>query len=490
LTEAYNSGEFPVPAPVADLEDDSQAALTPVQLSTLLQVAERVMLETRCSGAAIAWGNARQMLCVASTGDCSPPIGAQVDPSSGLARECIRSGKIASCPDSALDVRVSHEACRALNIASLLYCPILSGNAVVGLLGAFAATPSHFTDTDIANLLRVCGVVPELLRDGRLAPLRDVFRAPCGAPAEEVRDEGAEASDTPVFATSGSGSRLRVPMLTAAAVGLVIATAGWVGHRETSRVQAKPVAPPSALRPAPVSVAVAKPVPPSDGRIRVVIDPGHGGRDQGATSPTGLLEKDLTLDIAQRLETRLKDRLNCEVVLTRSEDKYVALEDRAAKANDAHADFLISIHGNSSSYDEVRGIETYYFRSTDEALSANDGDTIGTALTPDTGDAAKSFASDVQSALLKGLKEGKQALRDRGVKPASFVVLREVQMPAVLAEISFMSSSKDATQLDSSGYRDKVAEALYAGIANHLSRRKPPATALADATVKHDDDRR
>jgi N-acetylmuramoyl-L-alanine amidase len=211
------------------------------------------------------------------------------------------------------------------------------------------------------------------------------------------------------------------------------------------------------------------PVGSTDG-ITIVIDPGHGGRDTGATSASGLREKDLTLDLAQRLGSLLEQRLGAHVIYTRATDDFISLERRVAIANESRADFLISIHGNSSSFQSVRGVETYYFQNSQEALLQATDTTHQVKQDQNAAD-ARSFAADVHSALLHGLNDDKQSTRNRGLKTAPFVVLREAHMPAVLAEVAFISSSKDVERLESPAYRDKVAKALYQGIHNHVSRR-------------------
>jgi N-acetylmuramoyl-L-alanine amidase len=212
------------------------------------------------------------------------------------------------------------------------------------------------------------------------------------------------------------------------------------------------------------------PANPAESGITIVIDPGHGGRDNGAISTSGLREKDLTLDLAQRLGSLLEQRLGAKVVYTRTTDDFVSLEKRVEIANDAQATLLISIHGNSSSYQNVRGVETYYFQNSQEAL-VQASDANHPAAPSQNAATARSFAADVHEALLHGLNDKDQFTRNRGLKTAPFVVLREARMPAVLAEVAFISSSKDVQRLESSAYRDKVAKALYQGIHNHVSRR-------------------
>ncbi len=215
----------------------------------------------------------------------------------------------------------------------------------------------------------------------------------------------------------------------------------------------------------------------STAAVTIVIDPGHGGHDNGAISATGLQEKDLTLDLAQRLGSLLEKRLGAKVVYTRTKDEFVSLADRVTIANNSRADLMISIHGNSSTYRSVRGLETYYFKNSQEALSlaANAAE----VRQSDSDDAARSFAADVHRALLHGLSDGDET-RNRGLKTAPFVVLRDAHMPAVLAEVAFISSRKDAKRLETASFRDKVAKALYQGISNHVSRRDARILAASD----------
>jgi N-acetylmuramoyl-L-alanine amidase len=202
-------------------------------------------------------------------------------------------------------------------------------------------------------------------------------------------------------------------------------------------------------------------------RVTIVVDPGHGGRDLGTVSADGLREKDLTLDVALRLGALLRGRLNANVIFTRTGDEFVSLEDRVAIANQAHADFMISIHGNSSTVQSVRGVETYYFRDAATPESAEENRT------------AQAFAADVHRALIVGLADATQPMRDRGVKQASFQVLREAQMPAALTEISFVSNRNDGPRLESEAYREQIARAIFHGIANHLGHKSAHVAAAS-----------
>jgi N-acetylmuramoyl-L-alanine amidase len=231
----------------------------------------------------------------------------------------------------------------------------------------------------------------------------------------------------------------------------------------------------------PSSTQAAPPVPEDQLRahaqkLRVVIDAGHGGWDLGTVGREGLLEKNLVLDVAQSLGILLTNRLGCEVIYTRKDDNYVALEQRAEIANRAQADLFISVHANYSSLSTARGVETYYssffsppeareieYRENATATAITQAKLSGRALKEKV-DESKKLAASVQQALHGTLASGNSAIRNRGVREASFVVLTGTEMPSILAEISFVSSPADEQRLRSATYREQIAEALYKGI--------------------------
>ena len=207
-------------------------------------------------------------------------------------------------------------------------------------------------------------------------------------------------------------------------------------------------------------------------KFRIVLDAGHGGWDMGTVGRQGLLEKDLVLDITRRLGALISGRLNAEVIYTRKNDTYLSLENRTEIANMAQADMFLSIHANYSDYPSARGVETYY-SNTYSSIHAR----VHDADTPDLTKVdwtnvdirekvmqSHHFALDVQRALYQSLSTRNSSLPDRGVKEASFVVLTGTTMPAILAEVSFVSSPTDATSLESAAYRQRIAEALYKGV--------------------------
>jgi len=226
-------------------------------------------------------------------------------------------------------------------------------------------------------------------------------------------------------------------------------------------------------------------------KMRIVVDAGHGGWDLGTVGRRGLLEKDLVLEIAQRLSKLLETRLGAEVILTRNDDNYIPLDDRAEIANQANADLFISVHANYSDLPSARGVETYYTTSFtapgSKESAANAGppgpkdvslNTSNAAKTPATPslsptelrervEQSKRLANSVQRSLYGALAVQNPGLRDRGIKEAGFVVLTGSAMPGILAEVSFVSSPTDEQKLRSDGYREQIAEALYKGIARY-----------------------
>jgi N-acetylmuramoyl-L-alanine amidase/putative methionine-R-sulfoxide reductase with GAF domain len=245
----------------------------------------------------------------------------------------------------------------------------------------------------------------------------------------------------------------------------------------TSQPAVKPQAVP---KPSPAIGAPPKTVASSDAQpaasdFQVVLDAGHGGWDLGTVGKKGLLEKDLVLDIVQRLGTLLETRIGATVVYTRQDDSYLALEKRAEIANLAKANLFLSVHANYSDLSTARGVETYYTntyssvkaRTADgpPSLQAVNWSGVVDIRAKVTG--ARRFAADVQQALYGGLATRNPDIRNRGVKEAQYVVLTGTQMPAVLAEVSFVSSPADEDRLQSSEYRQMIAEALYKGVVKY-----------------------
>jgi N-acetylmuramoyl-L-alanine amidase len=216
-------------------------------------------------------------------------------------------------------------------------------------------------------------------------------------------------------------------------------------------------------------------------KLRIAVDAGHGGWDLGTVGRRGLLEKDLVLEVAQRLGKLLESRLGAEIIYTRQDDNYIPLDERAGIANQAQADLFVSVHANYSDLPSARGVETYYTnffsapnsKDVDTRASANGKTAIAATLSPaqlhEKIDQSRRLAASVQHSLYGTLASKNPGLRDRGVKEAGFVVLTETSMPGILAEVSFVSSPTDEQKLRSDGYREQIAEALYKGIARYAA---------------------
>lgn len=225
---------------------------------------------------------------------------------------------------------------------------------------------------------------------------------------------------------------------------------------------------------------------------RVVIDAGHGGHDEGTRGPTGLLEKDLVLDVALRLGALIEQRLGAEVVYTRSTDVFVPLEERTAIANRAEADLFLSIHANSSPIKSISGSEVYFlsFATSKEAMDLAGRENAGTnksihelqdllkkiALNEKVTE-SQEFATRVQRELYGAWNRMSGASRNRGVKKAPFVVLIGAHMPSVLSEVGFISNPHDEALLKKGEQRQRLADALFRGVnayASTLSRMEEP----------------
>jgi N-acetylmuramoyl-L-alanine amidase len=217
---------------------------------------------------------------------------------------------------------------------------------------------------------------------------------------------------------------------------------------------------------------------------RIVIDAGHGGHDTGTIGPSGLMEKDLCLDVALRLGRMIQEKLpGTEIIYTREDDSFVPLEQRTAIANQAKADLFISVHANSSRDQRARGIETFYlsFAATEDALevAARENalsqssihelqDLLKKIARNEKIDESRELAREIQDNLSKRMQRVSRYNKNRGVKKAPFVVLIGANMPSVLTEISFLSNPSDEAMLKKGEHRQRVAEGIYKGIETYL----------------------
>lgn len=208
---------------------------------------------------------------------------------------------------------------------------------------------------------------------------------------------------------------------------------------------------------------------------RVVLDPGHGGADPGAVGPGGLKEKDVVLDIAHRAAPVLSRELGLATMLTRDDDRYVALEERTARANGFHADLFVSVHCNASESPEAKGIQSFVLDLTrddvamrvaarENATSEGAGSQLGAVLAglrvEEASAQSQRFASILQQATMASLAGRYGDAQDGGVRSATFFVLLGAQMPATLFEASFISNAAEESRLASAEYRQKLADGI------------------------------
>jgi N-acetylmuramoyl-L-alanine amidase len=221
--------------------------------------------------------------------------------------------------------------------------------------------------------------------------------------------------------------------------------------------------------------------------VRVVIDPGHGGKDPGTVGANGLQEKEVVLDVAKRVQKLLSQREHIEPFLTRSDDHFLSLEERTTFAQRREADVFISIHANSSPRRDAKGIEVYVLGTASDAdadaTAARENDEPGRAQ-PDVSALIQSMLGDLSTSrqeeqsleLADTLRrsviqrvEGRYDLIDLGIKRAPFYVLLNAGVPSILSELAFLSNPDDAARLRRPEFRQLIAEALATGIAKYAA---------------------
>lgn len=224
---------------------------------------------------------------------------------------------------------------------------------------------------------------------------------------------------------------------------------------------------------------------------RIVVDPGHGGKDYGATGyKKGVYEKDVVLAISKKLAAKFEKELGCEVIMTRTTDKYLSLEERTAIANTKNADLFISVHTNSHEDRRAYGIETYFLNL------ATDNDAIRVAATENMisertisdlesilnsllrnvkVNESSRLADYVQNAVCSGLSKTYSKIKNKNVKQAPFYVLMGAQMPAILVETSFISNKTECSRLVDSKYQDAIVESITDGVRKYIDETKQTA---------------
>jgi len=220
---------------------------------------------------------------------------------------------------------------------------------------------------------------------------------------------------------------------------------------------------------------------------RIVVDPGHGGHDPGAVGPNGIQEKDVVLAIGLRLKELLKEELGVDVVMTRSTDIFIPLEERTAIANKVGADLFLSVHANAALNRSAAGIETYYLNlaKTDKVaqLAAKENGTslekvsVLQAILFDLmanyklNDSAH-LADEVQKSLYKKIRTRHSDVKNLGVKQGPFYVLVGASMPSILVEAAFLSNAAEESRLKDPAYQEITASGILEGVRSYVSSLK------------------
>lgn len=229
----------------------------------------------------------------------------------------------------------------------------------------------------------------------------------------------------------------------------------------------------------------AQPAPSIPGlarRFKIVIDPGHGGKDPGALGVGGAVEKDIVLAIGLQLRDRLQ-AAGLDVVLTRDTDVFIPLEERTARANAEQADLFVSVHGNASSNAHLAGVETYYLNNTNDRATIRLAEMenglrsmTGSGRSHDVAfilsdliqsykiDESVALAEHLQKAVVAGIGAHGWKANDLGVKRGPFYVLVGAGMPCVLVEVAFLTNQEEGTHLAQPAYQQAIADGLLRGI--------------------------
>ena len=232
----------------------------------------------------------------------------------------------------------------------------------------------------------------------------------------------------------------------------------------------------------------------------IVLDPGHGGRDPGAVGRQGVMEKDVTLDVARRLKARL-ERYGYRILLTRADDTKLTLRERIQFANEHEADLFLSIHVNALPVDSIAPIETYYYgpgsdsraRRLAEQENRNSGYSVAefNELTQQLGlelkiQESKEVADSIQKGLYRNMKRINEAVSDWGAKSGDFMVLLGVEAPSVLAEIASISNPAVEAELNTAEHRERLAMFLEEGVVGYLRQHANANESTDHATEKEE----
>jgi len=394
--------------------------------------------------------------------------------------------------------------------------PIGAGKTVPGAGAEKLAAPAHESAVDLQGS---AGADEEAQSSEIIRQIVEAAGTAAGqagteaSAASAMAMEGATAADTAQVPAAGAAHANRAPLSHAILepsleeegpeVGLG-AGPGREAHPR-KRARAVPAPPPEAEEEDPSSATRARELrtlalSSAGGSVaaqlglkvrKVVIDPGHGGKDTGAIGPHGVREKDVALAIARKVAARVR-ALGLAVVLTRDDDSFVSLDDRTRIANEAKADLFVSIHCNAARQRGLSGVETWTLNVGSDRYSArlaefenaeadrNVSDLrlilADLATKANAGD-ARELAQAVQSSLVRGLALRVGRVRDHGIKQALFYVLLGAHMPSILVETAFISNPSEEARLKSARYQDGAAEAIARGVREFVDGRQRLARA-------------
>lgn len=263
----------------------------------------------------------------------------------------------------------------------------------------------------------------------------------------------------------------------------------------------KVITPVKKIRPTPPTPAVqvvSVPIAPrpkmeavEDEAPLVMIDPGHGGKDNGAKGKNGLMEKDINLDISKRVKNILEEQYKYRVLLTRESDEFVALDDRGKMANDHGADLFVSVHVNAAKRKTAKGIETYYLgrgssEQARETASRENGDVfhavesnkdlqyiLADMISTKKINYSSYAAAKIQDHLYRSMSKRYSDVKNLGVKEGPFFVLHHTNMPSILVEVGFITNAQEEERLRSSSYLNKLAASIAQGIHDYLTSPRP-----------------
>jgi N-acetylmuramoyl-L-alanine amidase len=217
---------------------------------------------------------------------------------------------------------------------------------------------------------------------------------------------------------------------------------------------------------------------------RIVLDPGHGGKDPGCIGKAGTMEKLIVLDICQRLKKLLDSTEELEVIMTRETDIYVPVENRTVIANQQRADLFVSVHANSNPSKKRSGVETFYLNfshdpsvietaALENATSTKNISEMKNILEKIAKNSkvleSKELANHIQENLVGTLQKNYQDVKNLGYKGGPFWVLIGVETPSVLVEVSYLSNAKEETRLKNTQYRQLIAQGIYTGIKEYIN---------------------